>query len=75
MSYDYEKGLFTEIPFHWNEAERTLEIGTRSGSYPGMLSSREFRVVLVRDGTEPGDTPATATRTVSYDGSPVSIVL
>lgn len=75
VSYDYEKGLFTEIPFHWNEAERTLEIGTRSGSYPGMLSSREFRVVLVSDGTEPGDTPATATRTVSYDGSPVSIRL
>lgn len=75
VSYDYEKGQFTEIPFHWNEAERTLEIGARRGSYPGMLAGREFRVVLVGNGTEPGDTPATATRTVSYDGSPVSIRL
>jgi len=47
LNYDYEKGAFAEIPIHWNDAARTLTIGKRKGSFPGMLTERAFNVVLV----------------------------
>jgi alpha-D-xyloside xylohydrolase len=45
--YRYEKGACATIPFSWNEAKQTLTIGKRAGKFPGMLSERTFRVVLV----------------------------
>ncbi len=64
--YNYEKGQYTLIPMHWNEATRTLTIGARKGSYKGMLLQRTFRVSLI--GTD-------GTRSVSYDGNAVDIKL
>ena len=46
-SYNYEKGKFATIPISWNEASHTLEIGKRSGSFPGMLKERTFNIVWV----------------------------
>ena len=42
----------------WNYRARTLTIGQRQGSFPGMIQQRQFNVVLP-DGT---------TRTLSYNG-------
>ena len=61
--YGYEQGLFTEITFHWDDAKRMLTVGRRQGSYPGMLRSRTFRVVM----------PDGSRKTVSYDGAAVSM--
>ena len=36
-SYNYEEGEYSTIPFSWNDAGHTLEIGKRSGEFPGML--------------------------------------
>jgi alpha-D-xyloside xylohydrolase len=47
LSYDYEKGAFTRIPLTWSEGTRTLTIGKREGSFPGMLAERTFEIVLV----------------------------
>ena len=44
--YNYEQGRYTEIPFSWNDKTRTLTIGSRIGSYEGMLRSRTFLVRL-----------------------------
>ena len=44
-SYNYEKGTYTTITFEWNDKGRTLTIGARRGSYPGMLQSRKFTIV------------------------------
>ena len=49
----------------WNDKARTLTIGTRQGQYPGMLTSRQFTIVLP-DGT---------TKTVDYTGSELNISL
>jgi len=46
-NYNYEKGKFSEIQFVWNEADRTLNIAPRKGSYKGMLQHRRFHIVLV----------------------------
>ena len=64
-NYNYENGAYTEIPMKWNDKSRTLTIGQRKGSYPGMIENRTFNVVLP-DGTS---------RLVSYAGRKVSVKL
>ncbi|MGH7951960.1 MAG: TIM-barrel domain-containing protein [Limisphaerales bacterium] len=65
-NYNYEHGKFSTIPIIWNEATRMLEIGKRSGKFPGMLKKRTFRIVWVSphhgtgiQSTENADTVAT----------------
>ena len=36
------------IPIRWNEKNRTLTLGSRQGSYPGMPQNRIFRIVWMR---------------------------
>jgi alpha-D-xyloside xylohydrolase len=47
-SYNYEKGAYSTIPLSWNHKTRTLTVGERSGSFPGMLEKRTLRIVIVR---------------------------
>jgi len=47
--YNYEKGVYATIPLHWDDAKHTFTIGERKGEFPGMLKSRKFQVVLVRE--------------------------
>ena len=45
-SYNYEKGVCSTITFSWNDKARKLTIGARKGEFPGMLTSRQFTIVL-----------------------------
>ena len=63
--YNYEKGIYITITFHWNNKSRTLTIGNRKGEYPGMLKTRLFTIVLP-DGT---------TTTIDYDVTSKSVNL
>ena len=72
--YAYEKGVFATIPIEWSEAKRTLTIGGRQGSFPGMLSHRTFHVVFVRKGHGVGLEPGTPDATMEYDGKPLTVV-
>lgn len=69
-NYDYETGADATIPFSWSESAQTLSIGPRQGSYPGMLSSRTFNIVLVSPG-HGSDVPLTLNpdATIQFDGS------
>src|SRR5579862_135322 len=46
-NYDYEKGVYATIAFHWDDAKRQLTIDDRKGSFPGMLPERTFDIVIV----------------------------
>lgn len=46
-NYNYEKGAYASIPLSYSEASKTLTIGQREGSFPGMLQKRTFRVIWV----------------------------
>jgi alpha-D-xyloside xylohydrolase len=46
LTFDYEKGAFTEIPIAWNQSTKTLTIGARKGSFPTMLQHRTFQIVV-----------------------------
>jgi len=48
-NYDYEKGKYAVIPISWNDAKHTVEIGKRSGDFPGMLKERTFNIVWVSE--------------------------
>jgi alpha-D-xyloside xylohydrolase len=63
--FNYERGLYTEIPITWNNRSRTLTIQRRVGNFPGMLTSRHFRI----------HTPDGAVRTVTYTGAKTSVKL
>jgi alpha-D-xyloside xylohydrolase len=73
-SYDYEKGVYATIPLSWSDVTHTLTIGDRSGSFPGMLEKRTFRVVFVGEnhGTGGGLTE-TVDKTVQYAGKKISV--
>ncbi len=72
-TYNYEKGKYATIPIHWNDATRTLTIGDRKGSFPGMLEDRKFHVTFVREsngvGVEPAPSPD---QVIEYSGKQVA---
>jgi alpha-D-xyloside xylohydrolase len=72
--YGYEKGAFAVIPIEWSEAKRTLTIGARRGSFPGMLERRTFHVVLVGKDRGTGlEAPRQPDATVEYSGESVTV--
>jgi hypothetical protein len=72
-NYNYEKGLYATIPITWNEAGQNLTIGSRQGSYPGMLPTKKFRVIWVSPNHGNGESiTASADLEFTYDGSPVT---
>lgn len=74
--YEYEKGQYTEIEFSWNDAERTLTIGARNGSFPGMLQTRKFNICKVSMLRGFGDAHTVmVSAQVEYDGKEITVVL
>jgi alpha-D-xyloside xylohydrolase len=46
-NYNYEKGIYSTIAFNWDDKKKVLTISDRKGSFPGMLDSRKFNIVIV----------------------------
>jgi alpha-D-xyloside xylohydrolase len=68
-SYNYEKGVYATIAFHWNDARRELTMDDRRGSFPGMLKRRRFNVVLVGVGHGTGgEITVRPDKSVVYEG-------
>jgi alpha-D-xyloside xylohydrolase len=73
-SYGYERGEYARIPLSWDERSRTLIIGRREGSFPGMLARRSLQVVFVSAGRPVGFSfDLRPDRTVSYVGEELRI--
>jgi alpha-D-xyloside xylohydrolase len=68
-NYNYEKGVYSTIAFHWDDANRRLTIGDRKGSFPGMLKERSFNIVVVGKDHGTGiETTGTPDKVISYQG-------
>jgi alpha-D-xyloside xylohydrolase len=68
-TYSYEKGAYSTIGMHWDDAKRTLTIGERKGDYPGILQRRTFNIIWVGEGHGNGlNLTIPVDRTVQYDG-------
>lgn len=72
--YNYEKGIYSIIPFKWDEKNKTLTIGKRQGKFTGMLKTRTFNIVFVQHGKGIGDNiTKKADKVVEYDGKEIVI--
>jgi len=75
LNYHYEKGEFSVIPFRYADKSGELQIGERTGKYPGMISKRVFRVAGISP-AKPGAPGASVKfKQVTYDGRPLTIKL
>ena len=63
-NYNYEKGVYSEIPLTWDNAAKTLTIGARKGEFPGMLTKRKFVVNVAGE---------KLSKTISYSGKEVIV--
>lgn len=75
-NYNYEKGIYSTITFDWDDKKRTLTIGSRSGSFPGMPERRRFNIVVV--GSSKGVEENTTDRPdkmIAYEGKKVTVKL
>lgn len=73
VNYNYEKGAFANIPLSYNEKTKTLTVGERQGTFPGMVAQRTFRVVWVsKDKPTAFNLDALPATILSYSGSLVT---
>ena len=57
------------IPIQWSDGDRTMTIGPRAGSYPGMPEELRFKIHIF-DGTNDADV-----RTITFDGKVTRVAL
>ena len=67
-NYNYEKGAFSTITFTWNDASKSLTINNRKGSFPGMITSRKFNIIVIAAGKK-------IEKTVTYTDKKVVVKL
>ncbi len=69
-NYNYEKGAFAMVPMKYNDAEKTLTIADRQGSYNGMVEKQKINVIYIEK-----ELRKDILFTVDYAGKEVSISL
>ena len=75
-NYKYEEGEYSIIPFTYNNSENKLTIGNRQGTYPRMLATHTFNIILVQKGYGIGDMISPAyNKVVTYTGSEIAVTL
>lgn len=76
-NYNYEKGLYANIPITYNEATKTLTIGQRKGSYPGMLNQRTFNIIWISrtNALSPDRKDNKPAATIQYHGEQASVTM
>jgi len=67
-NYNYEKGVYSTIAFTWNDAKKLLTINDCKGSFPGMLTTRKFNIVVIADGKN-------VAKVLTYSGKKVIVKL
>lgn len=69
-NYNYEKGQYSEISFHWDDKKRVLTIADRKGMFKGMLEKRTFNIVVAPAGIDNN-----AGSSINYTGKKTSLKL
>ncbi len=73
-NYNYEKGIYSTITFSWDDKKKMLTIGDRNGSFPGMLDSRKFNIVVVSATKGGGENMiAQPDKEITYTGKKLAI--
>lgn len=74
INNNYKKGAFATIPFIYNEKEKSLTIGNRTGGFQGMLETRKFEIFFIGQ-NKPGSIMNTSDpdKVVTYNGSKIVV--
>lgn len=72
-TYAYEKGERATYDLIWNDRARTLTVGVRQGSFPGMVQLRELNISLLTGAAPGGFEPVRATKQVTYAGKRIVV--
>jgi alpha-D-xyloside xylohydrolase len=72
-TYAYERGQRATYDLIWNDQARTLRVGPRRGSFPGMVRERRLNLALMEAGNATGAAPATVTKEVGYSGKAITV--
>ena len=73
-SYGYEKGEFSNIAMHYDEAKQQLTIDAREGEFTDMIKTRQFNIRFISGQTaDAANFDAKADKTVKYSGQKVVI--
>jgi len=67
-NYNYEKGVYSTISFTWNDAKKSLTVNDRKGSFPGMLATRKFNIIVIAAGQK-------IDKAITYSGKKVVVKL
>jgi alpha-D-xyloside xylohydrolase len=69
-NYNYEKGAYSTITFKWDDQKKALTVNARKGTFPGMLTTRTFQVVIVSSNHRTGvDATDQVEKVVDYTGT------
>src|SRR5690606_4885836 len=74
VNYQYEEGKYATISIKYDEATKTLTIGEREGTFPGMKAERKIQVVWVRKDQPIGvNIRVQPNQVIDYTGKEVTI--
>ncbi|MEJ0058317.1 MAG: TIM-barrel domain-containing protein [Terricaulis sp.] len=74
VTYGYQRGASSRIPMSYDDETRTLTIGARAGSFPGMINERTFNVRWISGpNANAVSFDARPDQTVRYSGSAVTL--
>lgn len=73
-NYNYEQGYFATIRISWDEGARHLTIHDREGSYPGMPTVRQFRILMGDIPYESSSLELKSSTDVHYEGQEITII-
>jgi len=72
-TYNYEKGQHATYDLSWDDASKSLTVGARKGTFPGLVRKRTLNLVLVTPKTPGGIDVQKAMRVVTYTGKPIKV--
>ena len=74
VNNNYEKGAYATIEFKYSEANKTLTISKRTGSFNGMLQKRKFETVFISKNKPAGvGMKSKADKVIEYSGDEISV--
>lgn len=74
LSYSYENGAWSRIPFAYDDATGAVTVGARRGSWPGMPERRRIGVRWISsERAGASDLTAQPDAVIDYDGQPVTV--
>jgi alpha-D-xyloside xylohydrolase len=73
-NYNYENGAYARTEIVWDDKKKTLTLGDRDGSFPGMAAQRKVSVVVVGKGKGAGkELDSKPAKSFSFTGKQVSV--